>query len=651
MTKSTNRFELRDLEPEELWDIGVQLLAEHSVKHDNQRRARRLVRQQEKPVEVMPGKWLITANSAMAWAIMSQVRSFFDRSTRNVQVLADKKGRKEDERTAKNELWLLGSSAMVNRRAGFVESNALVFGIETGEMILGQGFNPYLAKQGQFPIEVFAPDPLSSAYARSNYGLTHFISQEFRSVAALRDELHTYLARGSGAGINVPESVSDGGVTDLLEDTRMYTKTHEVRWVEGELVYRRKHFQPRIPVDVGYFGDMPSDLPEEWGRGIVGPVADLLELQQQLIDVFATDAELGQRPLGLLFDGMGKYEIVRLAPGEEYGEGKAPNTALTPIPYAPNHQLLHELAEMIGAQIDFASLPRSVFSGANIQLSGYALDLFNQPIKAKLDDWKKYPELVLASHYEMRLMQVRRFNTPEMAQKFSPDDAELYHRSFNVMATDDTPDQTTSRQNMKWYGLTADDVGESPSVMVSIDPNLPADEAARMQKMQAAVGMTGAFEWSARNVGKLENLDDLLRERDLQFLVQTDPLFQPFYQDYVKSRVLQQDKDMAKAHTAYMRAQEQLQQQEQPQAPQGQGSPETLPPQNDQLVAPPSTDTGGIPPELFFAAMQGRGAGMPQGASALPMSPEEMPMQGDASAALGAGIPPNVAMAQVLMGG
>lgn len=601
-------------DPEQLWEVAVSLLADFTTKHIEIGKVRDLVRQRVEPKKVLDGRYLITARSAMAWAIVAQIRSFFERATRKVEVMPDASTRAEDARTSKNERWLIGSSEMVNRRASFVESQAIYNGIETGEMSLGAVFDPYLAKRGEFPIEVLAPDPQCVAYSRSHYGLTYFVLQETRTVDAIRDEL-TELSR-RGKSVFISDKLLEEKPRTQVEDTRLYTPTTETRWVDGEYVHTRRHFCGRIPFDIAYFYDMPSEKPEEWGRGVISPVRDLLESYQQLIDMFTTDAELGQRPLGILFDGMKGYQIVQINPGEEYPIGNPQATSFTPVPYNPNHQLLHELAAIINEQVDVAALPRSTFSGPQLQLSGYALDLYTQGVRARMEDLKKYPELALSSHYALRLQLVKRFATNEMAKRFSPDDTESYFNSFSVVGTGENKKGTPKRRT--WWTLTAEDVTDNPIVYASLTPNLPADESAKMQRMQVALSSGFPWEWAARNVYDAENVDELLAQRELELLLSGDEMFKQFYFDVMKDRLFERDPKLGKSFMAWLEEQNLLEQAEQPMD----GNQIQVPPELSFLPEQQPEPEGqlAIPPELLEQMMaQGYGQMQPEMAQ---MSPD-----------------------------
>lgn len=631
------KFATDQLTPDEAYDVALDVMDSHSAKHEEIRRVRDVVRQRVTPQKVMEDKYLITSRSAMAWAIVMQARSYFKRATRKVLVKPHSNDREEDKRTSKLENWLMGSSKMINRRSRFVESNAIYHGLETGVAILGASMNITFARNGLFPIEVVAPDPECCAYAWSHAGLTNFVWQELRPVSALQVELSNLKQRAKG--IDLDTTFENLSSTDDLEDLRFFTNTHEYRWLDGELVYARKHFCGRVPFDVAYFYDTPSDRPEEWGRGIISPVRDLLESQQQLIDLFVTDAELGQRPLGILFDGEGKFNIVQISPGEDYD-----GTSLTPVPYNPNHQLLQEIGGMINEQLDYATLPRSTFSGPQMKLSGYAIERYVQGVNARMDDLKEYPENMLASNYELRLQIAQRFATDQMARKLASGDPDRYLASFAVMGQQKT--KKGSQPQRVWFNLTADDIYKNPWVEVSLSPILPADMSQKLTQAQQALASGFSFEWTVRNIFEADNVDELLEQREFDMLLANNAMFRDAFMAYVEVNYLESDKKFAKFYLKWIDKQKLLEQQDQPPPDMNAMPGEEMPPQG----MPPQ---GNIPPELQFIP-QGAAQTPPPGQGEIP--PELLALIARAGQVQPQrepdleNLPPNAAMAQVLMG-
>lgn len=639
--------------PEAMYDRALALLTYHSKKHIEIDAIRDLVRQRTQPKQVMKDKFLITSRSAMAWAIQTQMFSYFSGAKRQVEIPRDAKTQKEDDRTTKNEKWLIGSSAILNKQSDFVENRALYYGLETGEMILTCAFNPILARQGRFPIEVTAPDPACCAYDRSSRGLTSFVSAELRTVEAVCDELHTLSQRGSKVALPAFFLDPNAKRQELVEDMRLFTTTHEYRWVDGELIYCRKHFAGRVPVDIAYFYPQPSDRPEEWGRGVNAPVKDVHEASQQLLDQFVTDAELGSRPTGILVHGNGKFEIVQLSPGETYeiDEGAPVNLArLEPVPLNMNHQLLHELAGMMMEQIDIAALPRTTFSGPGFQLSGFAMEKYFSGLDARVTKLKEYPEIALASHYGLRLQMVRRFATSEMAKAISPQDPDRYLKSFSVLGSAEIERRGELKRIQVWEPIEADDVNDEPVVNVTITPDIPAQHSMRVQQLQAALGAGLPYEYSVRNVFEAEDAGELMRQHNLDALIANDKKFAEFYWEYSKKQMFMRDRSMAKDYEAWEIAQglvidgetvnPQLGPGAVPQLPPPGMDPSMMaapppPPQQMMQAAPPPMMAAPPPPQpppmdpaLMAQLMQAQGGGAPPPGMMAPggFGDENMPM-------------------------
>ena len=64
------------VDPQAIWEKSIQLQASFDKKHQEIAKVRDIVRLRVAPVQLMPGKWLMTARNAMGWAIISQFMSF-----------------------------------------------------------------------------------------------------------------------------------------------------------------------------------------------------------------------------------------------------------------------------------------------------------------------------------------------------------------------------------------------------------------------------------------------------------------------------------------------------------------------------------------------------------------------------------------------
>lgn len=560
------------------WGHAESLLEHFKAKHQRIVEIRDLVRQRIVPNQELRDKRLITAKTARGLAILFQTRAFFDRAASKIEVLPEVNTNAEDKATTKQERWLTGVSDALAGRGGFVYSDAITHGLESGEMILGAQFNPYLAKQGLFPLDVWTPDPLCVAYDRSRYGLTCFVYRETKTLGTVKSELGNEFDRAIRAAYDLPNSFLDDTAdpTAQVEVTQYWDDEKVSLWLDRSHVYTRPHGMSRVPFDVGYFYDLPSTRPEERGMGIISPILDMLNNQQLLIDINTTDAETWSRPYGFVFDGT-HFRIVQLSPGEKY-EGQS----LTPIPPSQAPQYIQALSTLLNSEIEDATLPRSVYSGPNFQLSGFALSQYTEGIKARLDDMKKYPELCLQQHYKLLLQAVRKYATPQMAKAIAPTDTDTYLNSFAVNLT--LPNGPRNGKQRTWWLLNADDVGERVHVKVSLTPKLPVDEQAKYQQYELAIRNNTPREWAVRNILKVEDVDEFMRQSKREYLMANDQEFAAFMADEFKREMFEEDPKLRKRYLAYLEANG------------------LLPVPEEEEMGMPQEMPAQLPPELQFQA-------------------------------------------------
>lgn len=485
--------------------------------------ARTWVRQRIQPDTELDGKKIINPKTARAMAIVIQCRSFYERSKIKIEVPNLVNTSKEDKRTSKLERFLGGIQDILASRSGFVYSDAQWHGLESGTLALLTLFNPQLARNRQFPFEITAVDPVTLAYEKSRAGLVAASIFEHRPAQAIYNELVGALERAKKPAFGIPPSLLDlanSRPTDEVEVLQYFDKDYHALWVNNEFVKRQKHFMGRVPIDIGYIYDMPSDRPEEYGKGIISPVLDLLQDEQVLFDVFSTDAEIGSRPFLLIKRG-NTWVVEQATPGESYtGEDAKPLT------YAPNHQLLQELAQMLNDQTEMITLPRSTMAGfAGGKVSGFAMTQMMGPLNAKLDDLKKYPELTFGEHYKLVLQSLRKFATSQMARILAPDDQDNYLNSFSTL-TDLGRDR--ARSNRAWVVVSGEDVDEHDQVRVDMSPKLPQDEAAKMQQFGLAMTNHLPFEYGVRYVLNVEDPDEVMEWHNAELLEAENQLWHEY---------------------------------------------------------------------------------------------------------------------------
>ncbi len=243
---------------------------------------------------------------------------------------------------------------------------------------------------------------------------------------------------------------------------------------------------------------------------------------------------------------------MQINPGEEWKVTNPQTASFTPVSYNANHELLHEMAAIIGEQIDTAALPRNTFSGPQFKLSGFAVEKYIQGIQSRVDFLKRAPERALGVHYKLRLHILKTFATSEMARTLSKDDKDLYLSSFSVSGfTAKVEGQKAERRMIE---IGADDVPEHCVVHVDISPNVPADEENRIQRAQAMLGMGVSFEDVIKKVYKADDADEMILHHDVMELAQRDPMFGEFYGFYKQTQVFKRDRDMRKEWDKWIKA-------------------------------------------------------------------------------------------------
>lgn len=594
---------------------ATQLLAEFSAKHAEIDLVREIVRQRVDPYEELEGGRLANVKQARAFALVFQLRSFFDRSARSIKVRPMSNSKKEQEKATLQEKWLEAESHMVSSRAGFVYSHGMWHGVESGEMILGLSFNPQRAVRGRFGFAPRAVDPRGAAYEWTDDGLGCFVTDETKLAGVLYKELagNSYgdKAQKKARGYAIPERLERSAKyrpTEPMKVLRYYDAAYEYMWIDQELVWRRPHFMNGVPFVVGYFYDVPSDRPEERGRGAISPIRELLKEEETLYGTYASDAEMGSRPLVQYFDqDRARWEIGRMMPGAHY---PAPSN-LPPqnVEASPNFNLLMQLSNMLNEQIELNTLPKSnLLSGAPTPASGYSLSLQNEPIRARLASLRPNAELCLATHYEQLLTAYKFFNTPEMAAQLAPDDPELYLSSFAVSV--DVEVKRSRKKQRSWLILDPDDISDHPQVEVSLNPDLPTDKAAQMSQFDLAMRSGNVpREWAWENILEVEDIDEMQKQWRADWLMQNDPETQEFVKAMWRKEWIEEDPDLRREYEQYVEAELMMQEQGGGEMEQGAEMGQGAPPMS---------------PMDFAAMQQGQGAPM-GGAMGAPMAEPPMP--------------------------
>lgn len=603
----------------EYYAHALDLLSTFSTKHGEIDANRNVVRQRTIPDEQLKGKRLITVRQARGFALVFQLRSFFDRAASKIKVRPETSSKKDVGYTTEQERWLGGVSHVVAAKSGFVYSNAIWHGLESGEMQLGLSFNPLLARQGTFGIRPRAIDPRSSAYEWTENGLGCFVTDETQRVGEAYKELFGEYEKSGKRGYDIPREFQlayEHSPTQTCKLMRYYTSEHECLWIDDKHVWSRKHHMGRVPFDVGYLYDMPADWshPEERGRGAISPIRDLLQEEETLYDIYASNAEFGQRPMVLYWHATkAKWMIGVSAPNAVFDAPmQTPPTAWTGD---PNYQLLETLQERLNQQIEINSLPNSALRGEQGNASGYALSLYNEPIRARFDSLRRYPELTLASHYELMLLAYKKFALVSMARELAPKNVQAYMDSFSVSVDIET--KPGKKKLHSWVSINPDDISIHPFVEVSLKPDLPTDKGAQMQQFDLAMrsGKIPA-RWAYEHILDVDDPDEVERQMKFDWLFQNNEGFKAFISDYWMKEVIEDTPDLKKEMIEWEAAQEaEAQEALESQQAVGQG-------------VPPPEQGGGMamsPAQFEQMLMQGQGGGMgganPFGSQPVPGQP------------------------------
>lgn len=583
---------------DEYYAHALDLLAIFALKHGEIDQNRNVVRQRIQPHEEVKGKRLITVRQARAYALVTAMRSYFARAAEKIKVRPENNSKKEVGYTTEQERWLSGFSHTIASRAGFVYSDAMWHGIESGEMILQASFNPIMARNGVMGLRPRAIDPRSAAYEWTEDGLGCFVIDETERIGVAYKELFgNYTKLGSKAGYTIPaefQQAYERRPTDTVRITKYYDLENEYLWLDTAHVWTRPHFMGQVPFHIGYFYDMPTDWqhPEERGRGAISPIRDLLVEEETLYDIWATNAEFGQRPMVLYYDQVkAKWILGVSAPGSAYNAPMA--TPPKEWKGEANFQLLEQLATMLNDQIASNTIPDPAASMRG-RISGYALSIMQEPIKLRFDALRPYAELCLGSHYEMLLLAYKKFAKKKMADRLAPQDSQSYLDSFAVSVDVDAKRGKVKQHS--WVSLNIDEISQHPYVEVSLKPKLESDKGAQTQQFELAM-RSGDIPrtWAWENILDVDDPDDMLRDWKFDWLLKNNPTTQQFVSDLWMKEWVDDNPDIKKELLDWEAAQR-----EQEQGQQGQD--------------------GGQPPmsPMDFASQQGQG-GQPQDPSlALP---------------------------------
>lgn len=539
MKKEIKDFDDMKQNAQDLWDKSQALLGEFGDWHTEIDRVRLLTRQLLQPITEITGKRILTAQDAASLSIILQTRSFFDRAVRDYRVVGEKASRDQDAKADKCEKWLEGFDAWHNQKFGYLKSDAIYHGLESGLMVLGTRFNPYKAAQGEMGLRYWAQDPRGFAYSKNAEGLSCAVTQNEASLISIVESLQWELSHAKQSKIVISDRWMQLAQSDpfrLVTETRYYDDDNYYVWIENDFVLCRPHGMCRVPFDIARINDVPSVKPFEAQRGMISPIRSILENKQTLIDIFTTNAELYHLPLGLVNQG-GVWKVEQLMPGKTFDAEQ-----VAPIAVADGERFLQTIAQLLNNEVQKLTLPDAAYSAGGMQVSGYALAQFMNGLETKLDLWKRDPERALSAQAALLLDTIREYANPEMAN--------VYCKAFNCQ-TGDYLDSFAVLHGDKvnrasWWYISSDDVPDHVSVEVVLSPRLPKDEPAVMQQYATAVQNKVPVLYAAKNFLKVDDYAEFEQQYEEEFLLANNPRYVQHVSDQILIRKMQNDKEFAR---------------------------------------------------------------------------------------------------------
>lgn len=516
-----------------------------------------------------------TARLARAQAIVAQARSFIQSAAVKIEVIPRDNSQKEDEVTSKLERWLRGSQYSIQEQAGMVYRDALWHYFESGQWILRTLFDVDKAIQGMFPFCVDAIDPRQFAFQKSGQGLICAVIQEEKPAEIVRYELESYYRSASEPMWEIPSSLETAG-TRPIKVTRYYDDHDEYLWVDGAPVWCKPHLMRRVPFDIAFCNDVPAtqDRPEEFGIGIIFPILDTLNNEQQIMTKVTAPVELMYWPMYMVPYPQG-YKVEQVYPGKTFEGAGLDSRAPQMVQPTPNYQVIEQLQGRMERDINRATLPEAAFGPMNVPLSGYAYYQALSGLQERLKDYARQPEIAYARHLSLLLWAVGRFNSNDLTTSLGLDgeQAKTYHASFAVAMS--VSDETGRRRVKTRVDIDEKDVEGHGAVRVSLQPTMDKDEQSKFARAQMAKAMGMPDEYIYRDILQVEQPDAVINWKRSEELRAYNPQWQAFLMDDALQQLLALDKEMGKRFEAWKAAQEEYQRQQQmSQQVQAQSNPE-----------------------------------------------------------------------------
>ena len=600
----------------------------HSAYFARMTKVRNAVRMSaELPPLTINGVEYATPPNGRGLSIVMQFRAFASRQPK--VVVTPKNNKDKEERRAQDiERWLYGVPRAVSKKKKNPYTDALYNYAEVGRGILYRRFDETLAVQGKFPLTVEAVDPLACALHMGKDGLLAGVIKEtygaealYKSLVAYREDAETYAKEKPNW--SVPRGLRDTANDDPLaqvETLTLLTDEYCCFYVDNEKVYEYELHPKGVPLDVGFGIDLPSSKPEEWGLGLIYPIAGMLDNEWNIINKETIMDLLYGFPFLVYKDESGNLYARHLVPSKDTYGAVSEHQITTPV---PNFQGSELLLNKIDQSIEALTISRVSFGEGEDTTSGYQVNLLAEPTKLRIQDQMAEAKAMLERHYGNLLKYVEHYANEETAAKMGAKGKgglEKYMDSFSTIAA---AKGDPLKENQNRVALTSEAVKgyDEQDIDVAILPEPPSDENAKAQR----IGLYKEGypqEWIDKYVAKVENLAELKQMRREQMLRENNELWMKFEIEEARLDLLEQDEKKAKRWADFLEAQG-LDAQGNPLGGEDMGSGEPMPQEGMGM------DMGGqaqMTPEQMMAMQMQAGGLMPEtmGMSSQMLPPAEM---------------------------
>lgn len=537
-------------DPDKMLTYADAVYAQHQTRHTRGLEVRNRVRQRKREeLKQLESQHIPAAQSSRGLAIVHQARSFVDEANLKYMVLPLDNSLKEDTATSNLERWLDGLKGTWQERDLHPFSDFLWDYFEVGTGIFRLTFDDTQAAEGEFPFLLLPIDPLQCGWIRSSRGLVFVVERELKEAAALCDELDNMYARaGKDKAWKLPDDLVEWGKSEptrTIELTRCYDREMETMFYRGLassgdsagggrlMIWQKPHNMGREPHIMARCIPTHTDLPEEEGFGIVYPILSMLSQENILFSKAAVDATIEARPTARYQGNDGRYLVEQTYPGYESEKGARDFQVMD---VHSNYDMVDRLMNVAQQDIQRMTLPEVAYSGNILAMSGEAYRQALSGLAAKIQQFTGQPKAAFARAAGFILERVEYFMTPEMARQLAPG-AQAYMESCSVALMVDT-----ARGKQKGLmSLTAKDVKGHYRVRVDMDPSLPQDDTAKVQRFQGVVQTGYPWEQALRDYLQPEHPDEVIEARYDEMLMAENPDYKAFKLEQILKQKLMRD--------------------------------------------------------------------------------------------------------------